>query len=344
MLTRLTLLLSVLTLAACGSGKAATPSDDTKPAVEPAAELSCNADEPVACDVEGMKFENAVGRPRSANSAARHYAAACEGGYGPGCTHLAAMFFEKEAFDQAHELYARACEAEDAEGCANLGFMESRAGNKERARELYGSACDRGSMGACENLADVYQSGRGVPTDHDKAQALFERACAGGSPSACIRLAWSLARDCKGEACAEAATDEKQAALITQKACNEGSDVSVCTGLGVHLESGRLLPKDAKRARELYDAGCEAGEAWACERLGVALSRGLGGPRDIGAAVAPLEKACSAEFASACSSLGAILLGGQGVERDEERGAELVGRACELHEARACNTMKLLGL
>lgn len=336
-------LIFVALVMSCGGKQSTASSQGTDTPTE--RPLLCDVADPASCDLEGMRFENAVGRSRSMNDAARHYAAACRGGFGPGCTHLAGMYFEKEAYEDAHQLYRQACEHGDNEGCANLGFMASRAGEIDAARELYTTACEAGSMSACENLAAVHQAGRGVSVDHDTAQSLFGRACAGGQASSCIRRSWSLARGCREASCAASAETERQAAEVAGHACEEGAHPTVCTGFAVHLESGRLVPKDSARARSLYTAACAAEEAWGCERLGHVLSRGLGGPRELTASASAYEKACEADFAPGCSALGAMLLAGQGeVARDEARGAALLKRACELHEVRSCNTLRLLGL
>lgn len=329
----------LLIFAAGCSTKSPQPDEPTGP--EP---LGCDISEPETCDVEGMRWENAVGRSRNRNEAARHYEAACDNGVPAGCAHLGALYFEADEIDRARSLYEKACEAQNPEGCGNLAFVLSRDGEVDRARQMYQQACDDGAMFACANLADMHQSGRGVDVDHDTAAKLFQKACYGGNASACIRWSWSRAQQCNGDACADKATDEEGAAARTETYCQAERDDVVCTGYGVHLESGQLLRKDAKRARELYAHGCERGEAWACERLGTAHLRGLGGPRDPAAAPPAYDKACEAGFAPACSGLGALYLGGEGVDRDEQRGAELVRRACEMNERRACNTLLLLGL
>ena len=332
----------VLLSAACSTAKPAETAPQTAAAERP---LRCDPSKDAAeCDVEGMKFENSVGRPRSRDAAALHYQAACEAGFGPGCTHLAGLHFEAGRLEVAHDLYQRACEASDAEGCANLGFMESKAGNTEAALKLYSTACDSGSMTACANLADAHQSGRAGTVDHDRARELFSRSCAGGNPSACIRWGWALAQGCAADTCATPVSTEKEAAELTQSACEAKADPTVCVTHAVHLESGSLVAKDGKGARAGYAKACESGNAWGCERLGTALSRGVGGPKDPAAAAGAYEKGCEANFAAACSALGAMHLAGDGVQRNEPKGAELVKRACELHEARACNTIRLLDL
>jgi TPR repeat protein len=327
--------LIVLTTLSCKSPQPAEKPDD-EPA-EP--QLACDPADARACLVEGMRYESAFGRARSAEAAARHYAAACDGGEPLGCYNLGVMLYESDEanVEQARALYERACDAGEAKGCANLAFLASRDGQTDRAVGLYEAACDEGAMVACTNLADMAQNGRGVERDTKRAATLFERACYGGVSSACIRRAWLEGQQClETNSCVATAKTEREAAAQTIEACEAGGSPWVCVAAGVHLDVGRLVKRDRARARSLFESACDAGDAWACERYGIALAEAHGGPRDMEGAKQALEQSCGEGFAAGCAGLAGFHLNDR---RERSRGIELLEKACDAHQDAACNTL-----
>jgi localization factor PodJL len=75
-----------------------------------------------------------------------------------------------------------------------LEALRSEARTKLRARDFAGAAatyekaCVAGDPGACVALADMLDSGRGVPEDPDRARLLYQQGCAGGLQGACDQL------------------------------------------------------------------------------------------------------------------------------------------------------------
>ncbi|EAQ03130.1 hypothetical protein OB2597_13338 [Pseudooceanicola batsensis HTCC2597] len=86
---------------------------------------------------------------------------------------------------------------------ALLARATAASGDFDRAIQLYKSASDRGDLRAMVSLAQLYESGTGVPLDPATAQSLYERAAEGGSPDAMINLAVSLFTGAQGTTDAE---------------------------------------------------------------------------------------------------------------------------------------------
>jgi len=75
------------------------------------------------------------------------------------------------------------------EGCLNLGIIyqygKGVTTDLDKAVRLYQKACDGGEAEGCFNLGSAYFNGDGVARDIDKAMKLFQKACDGGDMEGC---------------------------------------------------------------------------------------------------------------------------------------------------------------
>ncbi len=88
---------------------------------------------------------------------------------------------------------ANACDRGDLLQCALLGTdyrdgTNGIPGSKDDALRLFTSSCDGEVYQACTYLADVYDQGKLVERDDDKAMGLYDKACKLGSQISCKRL------------------------------------------------------------------------------------------------------------------------------------------------------------
>ena len=81
-------------------------------------------------------------------------------------------------------LYDSACRAGSADACAYRGLFLSRDGNRESVAVLE-RACDLGSGGGCATLAFLHATGKFVPKDDRRANALYVKSCALGDEQGC---------------------------------------------------------------------------------------------------------------------------------------------------------------
>ncbi len=94
----------------------------------------------------------------------------------------------KQGRDRAH-----GCDAGDQKLCALLGTdyrdgTNGIAGDKDNAIRLFESSCEAGAYQGCTYMADVYDQGKLVERNDDKAQALYTKSCELGSEVSCRRL------------------------------------------------------------------------------------------------------------------------------------------------------------
>lgn len=193
---------------------------------------------------------------------------------------------------------AAQCEAGDAGSCATLAVIhrEGQGGAKDwaKAAELGQRACDKDVILGCRVAAAAKLGGEGVKKDKAGGIALLERACQAGDGMGCVELGiarladkqlagdaqYAFRRACYGggehAGCAWLGTlyadgkggmtrSPKLAASFFEKGCKEGSHLA-CTGLGVLLASGKGVAKDAARAKQLFEAACNAGHQPACKK------------------------------------------------------------------------------
>ncbi|HMG54624.1 MAG TPA: hypothetical protein VK601_14105 [Kofleriaceae bacterium] len=180
---------------------------------------------------------------------------------------------------RAIALRRRGCELGAADACADAGDAyrhgDGAAPDLERGRALLERGCQLGSRLGCRKLAVIYRDGDGVPADPGRAFELAARACDDGAAvdtalvdeigAACLDAADAL-RDGRGTRRdrARAADYERAAVDWFDMACRAAA--AHCTGLGAAFDAGRGVAASPRKARELFQAACDAGNQAACLR------------------------------------------------------------------------------
>ncbi len=112
--------------------------------------------------------------------AATYLARGCDRGDPEGCFLLAeaqGLPRKGDPAEQTYVLLERACEGENGPGCARLAQVhldrKSNFDNEIAARHL-GTACENGFYESCRDLGRMYQVGKGVERDRQRASELYE--------------------------------------------------------------------------------------------------------------------------------------------------------------------------
>lgn len=154
---------------------------------------------------------------------------------------------------------------------ALLARATAASGDLERAVRLYKTAADRGDLRAMVSLAQLTESGNGVPQDSDAAIALYERAARGGSLDAMINLAVSLFTGKQVEA------DPDRAISLLRRAAQGGSAKAVFN-LGVLAQDGVI--DTPKAALDYFIRAAKEGEYKGYRAAAILLDEGRGVERD----------------------------------------------------------------
>lgn len=253
-------------------------------------EMGCDRGRASSCSALATLYVLGQGVTKDLSRAEQLFEKACKDDEAGGCGGLARLKYERRDFAAAFGVAERACRLSDKDGCRLAATMLTRGDGTERnparAVGLLDSGCNTGDMRACLGLATMNGVGLGVPLDPMRAHELAKKACEGGvkaacgagsadpslrqelppeieiacrakDPNACIALGGILFG--RGEFVA--------AAPALQIACASGHPWSCSQLATAYLLGGRGVPKDAKRARELFQKACADRERSACEAM-----------------------------------------------------------------------------
>ncbi len=141
------------------------------------------------------------------------------------------------------------------------------------AAAAYEKAASQGSTMAMLGLADLYNSGRGVPQDSVKAMSWLRKAADAGNAAAMNNLAALYGL---GEG---AARDAVVAKWWYEKAASAGFAESMYQ-LGLMAQEGDGAPKDAAAAKSWFEKAAALDHPDALYSLGLMAANGTGGPKD----------------------------------------------------------------
>ena len=166
---------------------------------------------------------------------------ACDKDNAPSCLILGEMLLkssDRSVRSGCKEPLRKACNADIGRACSTLGSRclaslnpGAGVGFKAEKAQLNLKACELGDGVGCSNAAKNADDGDGVPRDLSKASQLREKA---------FRL---LAKEC------------------------DGGDARSCLTLAMKTDpetAPQGIPKDAKKALDLYRKACEGGEQIGC--------------------------------------------------------------------------------
>jgi len=217
------------------------------------------------------------------------------------------------------------CSESNLASCVEEAKKLVAKGDTGRAFPYAAFAALRGSEEGSALLSKI-RSGR--ISNQDGLQANLDAACRHGDLASCFALA--LAKGNRGG---------PEATAYLSPACDKG-DLPACRQLGRVLDKGLWdVPKDEKRAVDLFEKACNGGELRGCSDLGVMYSHDRGVAKDEKRAVDLFEKACAGGDMRGCANLGVMFRDGRGVAKDEKRAVDLFQKACDAAEMLACSNL-----
>ena len=223
-------------------------------------------------------------------------------------TALGKHYFEMEKNLGKAELWVKAAaDAGNAEAQYYLAriYDASTDGlhpNKEIVSVLEKSA-NQGFAPAQVMLGRIYQFGRrGIPKDLKKSKIWYEMAAAKGANEAMTQLNVIYKQSRKSNAKALTANENVEWLELGAK---QGNAEAALT-LGEMAETGRGVPRDLKRAAELYQIAAETGLVQGEAALGKLYANGEGVPQDNEKAIFWLTKAAEQGYVEAQRKLASV--------------------------------------
>lgn len=204
-----------------------------------------------------------------------------------------------------------------------LGFVEETIDNDyANAAKEYSKAADSGDATAQYNLGLIYENGKGVEVDRQKAKSLYLQAAEQGYGKAMSQLAGLYFKGIGG------IRDEQQSLYWYKKAA-ELNDNNALYQLGLFSETGVVIKLSYADALSYYQKAADMGNDKAKLALARMYQYGLGAPRDLDHAVSIYKDLAANNNAYAQYQLALVYLDGQQGERQPEQGKVLLGKASE---------------
>jgi TPR repeat protein len=159
------------------------------------------------------------------------------------------------------------------------------------------------------DLAEMYESGQGVYTDHEEALRWYRKSALQGDPLAGLRLAGKYA---EGDGVPR---DSEEAVRWLRPLAERGIPIAQFH-LGQMYRDGEGVPRDMSLAMRWIHLAAEQGLAPAQHSLGLIYAEGKGVPQDYGQALKWYREASIQGLAIAQIGLGLLYERGQGVMQD----------------------------
>jgi hypothetical protein len=201
--------------------------------------------------------------------------------------------------------------AGDARSQFNLAAQLEQEQNYDEAIKWYNRAAAQGFRSAELNLAQMYENGIGVKQNKAEARKRYRKLASLGDGEARWRAARLAAAD----------QDYAEALQLYNRSIRDG-DQRALVELGQMYEQGRGVPKDVRRAVELYERAAEQSR-WARAKLGVLYLEGNEIPKDYEKARRWLQRAAADGNPAARNNLGLMYDRGLGVGVDHAAAADL---------------------
>ena len=154
---------------------------------------------------------------------------------------------------------------------ALLARATAASGDLERAIDLYRNAAARGDLRAMVSLAQLSETGTGMPRDPQAALDLYRRAAEGGSLDAMINLAVILYQGA-------GTPQDIPTALDWMRRAADGGSAKALFNLGVWAQEG--VSDQPRDALDYFTQAAQQGEFGGYRAAAILLDEGRGVPRD----------------------------------------------------------------
>ena len=271
----------------------------------------------------GFRYSKGNGVPQDDDMALKLYQMAAENGIS-GAAYNLALWYERN-YDNGNcfRWLRRAALLGDVTAMMKLAmFYEGETEHDPSSACLwYDMAASRGSSEALFLLGEHFESGEGVPKDMKRAIECFETAAKAGYNPAQSKLGYLYK--------AETAFLNPERSIYWNNKAAENGDMRALCNLGLAYEFGNGVPKDPKKAFDLYQQSARLGYDRGMYNLAFCYMKGNGTREDHWQAAQYFEKAAQKGHVNAMYNIGVMYLNGDGVNKDCKRAAEWFYKAAQ---------------
>ena len=280
-------------------------------------EKSCDRGSLEGCFVLGRVVYEGKHKAQDVERAMKLWREACAKSHAPSCAHLGTAHLQaKREPAIALEKFDRACTLGDGPGCASSCAVLLGENGVPRDEKRAYAACTRGcadgQFTACAAQGLLLWHSDAVKGDVKKGRELLDSACEGGDAQACADLA--DAQQAGSHAVkknpAAAATGYLRASRRFEKQCNETLETRACVLWATLVARGKVPNKDPVRTRAMLEKGCTPDDALGCNGLGLAQEA----QKEAAKALEAYQRGCEGEKGEACFGAGRLLEAGDPVK------------------------------
>jgi enhanced entry protein EnhC len=215
-----------------------------------------------------------------------------------------------------------------------LGFVDETVDNNyASAEKYYSSAANMGDAMGQFNLGLIYEYGKGIPVDKQKAKSFFTLAAQQGHAKAMTQLGGLFFKGVDGK------RDDQQALYWYKKAADLGENGALYQ-LGLYAETGVATRINYTDALNYYQKAADLGNDKAKLALARMYQYGIGVAKDNGHAIDIFKELAANNNAYAQYQLALIYLEGPVGSRQLQQGKMLLKQASENGNQKANNMLQ----
>lgn len=167
----------------------------------------------------------------------------------------------------------------------------------------------------------------------------WRQACEEGRRNACQTLVRTLNVACQhesGRACITLGLLLNEGRLVPRDASEAGKDFGAACDLGVRDACVMLVSLVRTQGADVFERPCQEGDGESCFVLGSLYHGGRGVPQDFARAVRLFRQSCSSGWWRGCGGLAECYRAGQGTAVDSQQAIENFEKACRAGIAASC--------
>ena len=263
-------------------------------------------------------------------------------------THLFALDLEKKQ---------QSCDEGRVESCLELALLYGSDGailNLAKSAQYYYKSCRYNFARACGILGWIYETGKGVEVDKERAEKYHQQACSGN-----ILISCNYIQSLEEERQKDRRTLRSWPTKIPVAISEHMKPIEIKSTVGKigskkrsHQSFEKPLPPvqviNSNKARSFLNPNqkiiapkCEEAGITSCNQLGLMYEKGKGVKKDIKKAVSYYQKACQINYVG-CYNLGVMYETGQGVVRSYHKAVDYYKTTCQAEFGLACHNLAVM--